>query len=776
MLLIVGLVIMATGLSSTADEQTGITEVVEAIAAESAAVTTGYYAGPESVAHVVAASLDREPANDELIDLLLNLTESQANVDGTFIGYPDGSFIDVRHDLEPGSDQFLVKTISVTGNGIRDVTVETLDLNLGFVATESLTNDTYDPRIRPWYVGVDQADQNWTQPYVFFASQEPGITYSVPVLDSNSTQVAVVGVDIRLTALQDFLLARQPSANGGAAVVDNNGDLVAGKTQLLETAEGEAAIRALLNNDFATGNTSAVRRLDGEDPWVVTGTPVGAGTDQLLIVDAPDADFLQGLRSSRRGFAVFATLLGIAGILLLGLGAGLIGRYLGALGRLARTDQLTGLLNRAAVYEELAEAIVNDSSVAVMAVDLDDFKLVNDQFGHEGGDEALIRVAQQLQESAPDSAIIGRFGGDEFGIILVDEPEPRRALCSIIEAASGEVQAAQYTFGLNLSAGYTESSSTNSLSAAELFSRADVALYEAKAQPGTTVLAFDDSMHLRWRREDNRKDELKLAIELGQLHLHFQPEIDLQSNAVIGAEGLLRWNKPGHGFATAAEFIGDLERFHMLPRMLPLIFSTARELAATVPSEQDFTIRLNVSAEQLLDPAIIDHLTHAVDTTHVRWCLEVTEGLLVRATSEILAVLERIRELDVELALDDFGTGLSSLSDLPSFPFDTIKIDRLFVDALDSGDVDRFPATSDIEPNTGGHPTMTTVLLQLATVMHVDVVAEGIESEAQRDALVAGGCTRGVGYLFGPALPCAEFVEHWIARYANEASKSRSVA
>jgi len=752
MMLIAGLVAMATGLNSNGTERAEIAGVVETIAAESAAVTNGYFAGPESAAQVMAGSLAKGPEAEIIVDLLGNLTASQSNVDGTFVGYPDGSFIDVRRDDEPGSSGFRVKTISVV-DGARTVRVEIVDPNLGTVDEFFLEEDTYDPRERPWYLGVEATSTHWTEPYLFFTSQEPGITYSVPVLDETGEIAAVVGVDIRLTDLEAFLAARKPSENGGAAVVNARGELGAGATQLLNHPDGLDRIQQLLAAaPGRPGDVLAAERITGDTARVVVGTPVGAGGTQLLIVDAPDDDFLRDIRSSRRGYAILAATLGIAGILLLGLGAGLIGRYLGTLGKMARTDPLTGLLNRAAVHDEMAVALESGSEVAVMAIDLDDFKAVNDQFGHEGGDRALTRVAQQLLKAAPSDAIIGRLGGDEFCIVLVDNPDPDEVLRSLIQKASGLVEAVDYSFDLALSAGFTVSRPTavsaaiSPESAAELFCNADIAMYEAKANPGTTIVQFDNAMHMQWHRDDERRASLVNAIDGGEMELHFQPEVDLNTNRVVGAAGLLRWNSPNYGLVAAADFIADLDRFGLLPKLLATIFDEVHRLASPMPSDDLFTIRLNMSAEQLLDSSLGDHLDRIRDVAGLQVCLEVTETTMLGATPKLRAVFDRARRLGIEIAIDNFGIGHSALSEVQQLPVDVLKIDRVFMSALDVDDQDR---------------SVAAVLAHLAWVMKIDAVAEGIETDEQREAALAIGCSRGQGYLFGGAMPVDEFTDRW---------------
>ncbi len=748
MLLIAGLVAMATGLRDGGTEEAEIADLVEAIATESVAVTNGYFAGPESVAKVVAASLEADPADEVIIDLLTNLTAAQSNVDGAFIGYPDGSFIDVRRDVETGSDQLRVKTIEFV-DGERIVEIQMLDPELGTVDEFSLGDDTYDPRVRPWYIGAQTDSAYWTEPYEFFTSGEPGITHSVPVLDDGGTIAAVVGVDIRLTDLQTFLDGRRPSANGGAAVLNAQGELIAGDTQLLGDRDGDAAIQRLLASSLESDNGGgiAAQLVDADMPRVVAGSLVGQGQTQLLLVDAPEDDFLRGIRSSRRGYALLAATLGLLGIVLLGVGAGLIGRYLDTLGQMARTDPLTGLLNRSALQEEMSSALKTASDVAVMAIDLDNFKTVNDQFGHEGGDQALLRVAKKLQAETPRNAIIGRLGGDEFCIVLINDSDPSETLQSVITAAAGTVDTPHYIFDLELSAGYARSCSQNPKSAELILRQADVAMYQAKTTKGTSLMKFNETMHMRWHDDDERKAVLVDAIDAGQIELHFQPEFDLHNNAVVGAEGLLRWRYPEGGLVPAAQFIDDLERFDLMAGLLPLVFAEATQLANAIPANQEFTIRMNMTAEQLLAPDLLDHIEQAVSETTTHWCFEVSEQVMMDATPQMRSVFADARQLGARVTLDNYGTGHSSLAELQTLPVDEIKIPPVFVHALD---------------DTNPHSSVAAVLIDLAAATDIDAIATGIENECQRNSLIEAGVQQGQGYLLGQPTPAHEFIDSWV--------------
>lgn len=741
--MIVGLAVMAAGLLDSDREEAAVTEVIEAISAESAAVTNGYLAGPESLAEVVAQTVEQDPQDRNLTPLLRHLTLSQSNVDGAYVGYPDGSFVDVRWSAED-PDRLLVKTIENNERG-RAVQLEVIDTRGEQILTSEQPDDTYDPRTRPWYAGASSGDNHWTDPYVFFTSNEPGITHSVPVVDGSGELIAIVGVDIRLASLNEFLADRQPSDNGGAAVLNASGELVAGNTQLLSDPAGQALVQVLL---AGAGPDVATQRLLGDEPRVVAAEHVGTGDIQLLIVEAPESDFLSDVRSTRQGFATLAGVLGVVGILLLGLGTWVMMRYLRTLDWLASTDQLTGLMNRTAVQDHVNATLDSGRNVAVMTLDLDDFKLVNDEFGHDGGDRALIQAAKRLRETAPDNALVGRLGGDEFCLVLIDSPDAAQQYESIVSKTAGTVDIGKHVFDLNISAGFVVGGPGGPPTAV-LFQQADVAMYEAKTQPGTAIVEFDSTMDLRWRRDDERRDVLINAIDNDQFTVFFQPEFDLVNNTVVGAEVLLRWDHPTRGVLTAIDFIHDLERFDLLPKLVPMLFSEAERLVEALGSADTFRMRINVSASQLLCPVLAAELERVTSTSSIRWCFEANEQSLGRLTPRARSMVEDFRRMGVEVAIDNFGTGQSSIYELQLLPIDAIKIAPVFVQSLD---------------DTNAHSSLSAVLVDLAEVLGIDVIAEGIEHECQRNALVEAGCTTGAGFLLGEPVRAGMFARNWASR------------
>ena len=725
---------IASGLQRSEPEAEAIVDIVDAISAESIAVTNSYFGGPEALAEVIASALERDLDQAAHVDLLRDLTISQANLDGSFIGYPDGSFLDVRRYP---NDVLQIKTIEFI-DGVRTVTTDVLDIDGNLIDQFPSLSDDYDPTIRPWYIGASDGETHWTEPYIFFASREPGVTHSVPVLDQAGQTLAIVGVDIRLTNLEAFLQARQPSENGSAAVVDQSGTLIAGSARLAD-ADGNGFAN-LLSSSQST--TATEQNINGETT-IVSVAPLDTAGERLLIVAAPQTDFLSDVRTTREGLAVVAGVLGGVGVVLLAIGAMLLQRYLAAIHRLASTDTLTGLKNRTTVNREIDRALSNGSTVSVMTHDLDQFKLVNDRYGHQCGDELLIRTATRLTRTAPTNALIGRLGGDEFCMAFVDAADPHELCRSVVFGTAGPAEIDGHVFDTALSAGYVVAGLEDS-DAELLLQRADVAMYAAKLRPGTAVVEFDSSMRLPWRVDNDRELSILAALETGAIDVIVHPERDLRTGDVLGAEIHLCWDHPSEGKIDAADFFGDIKRFGLLERVTPMILTEAARIAAVAADRPGFRIQLNVSKEHVISPELFEQLTQCVQNQQVRWSIELSEGEISHVSSAHPAALTTLRELGVEIVIDDFGTGLFSLSSLRSAPVDAIKIAPEFVHAIDAHDYDR---------------PLARATIGLGAVLGIEVIATGVTSEAQKAALLANGCIRGLGAFFGRSLHPDEFIE-----------------
>ncbi len=731
-----GWIAITSGILSGAPEQDAVIEVVEAISTESIAVTNSYFSVPETVAEVVASALERDqdPANH--VDLLRDLTASQDNMAGAFVGYPDGSFLDVRREID---DQLRIKTIKLV-DGERLVFNQIFDAGDEIVDEFQLFDDVFDPRERPWYLGASGGDVHWTEPYVFFSSGEPGITHSVPILGADGQVVAVVGVDIRLTNLETFLEARRPSENGTAAVVTITGELIAGSTRLADGAESTEITRAILDSSTSMAASTS---MFGEETLVVSVAPLDSSGERLLIVGAPEADFLSDIRTARQTFAMLAGVLAAAGIAMLAFAAVFMRRYVSALHQLASTDPMTGLLNRTVVHEGIDTALGDGSTVTVMTLDLDRFKLVNDKYGHQCGDELLIHTAKRLIQAAPADALVGRLGGDEFCLAFVDLDDPSTLCRSVIEQTAGVVDSDGHSFDLVLSAGFVVAP-PGDRDAAQLLQQADVAMYNAKAKSGTAVVEFASSMHLPWRMDNEREFSILAAIETGAMGALLQPERDLSTGEILGAEILLCWDHPTEGPIDTSEFLADIIRFGLLDRFTEIGFAAADRLVDSALVPDDFTIRLNVSEGQVTNAASFERLVKCVGSGLVRWSIEMTEDAVAQVSMTHPLALEQLRRAGVQVVIDNFGTGLMSLSSLRSAPIDAIKIAPEFVHALDAKDFD---------------PPLARATIGLGTILGIEVMASGVDTETQRSALLAAGCTRGYGGLFDEPQQVDDFLQ-----------------
>ena len=322
------LVLIASGLNDEETEAAGVAELVKTVAAESGAVTDGYLAGPESAGQVIARSLRDGPEmrTGALTSLLGNLTATHPNIVGSFVGYPDGGFLDVRRDDSLVAGGYRIKEIHISSTGERTVSLTYADAQLIPFETQPDDTDEYDPRARPWFAAVTGEDSvSWSDPYVFFSSQEPGITHSIAVSDGSGGVDAVVGIDVRLIDLNAFLTERLPSENSSATVIAESGEIIAGSN--IDIVEGGAvpsvdsdtarllsAVPGLTANDDSS--TPWIDRWEAERTRVLATQPVGSTTDWLLVVAAPEDDFLQDVRTERRQYSIVATIVGVLSTML----------------------------------------------------------------------------------------------------------------------------------------------------------------------------------------------------------------------------------------------------------------------------------------------------------------------------------------------------------------------------------------------------------------------------------------------------------------------------
>ena len=406
---------------------------------------------------------------------------------------------------------------------------------------------------------------------------------------------------------------------------------------------------------------------------------------------------------------------------------------------MAHYDALTSLPNRVLFAERLAQALnearANRSLIAVLGLDLDRFKEVNDTFGHAGGDALLRSMAARLSACMRQGDTLARLGGDEFAIIQrnLRQPDDAEALAQrLIDAAHEptDLDGRKAFIGISIGIAFN----TPDVEASDLVKQADLSLYEAKRTGRGCYKCFAPEMTARLQQRRTLESDLHAAMEAGELELHYQPQVNLQTNEILGAEALLRWTCRAQGAIPPSVFIPLAEETGMIVPLGAWLLRTACEEAVRWPG--DLLIAVNVSPVQLRDPSFLDSVRAALDASGLdpaRLELEVTEGVLLQEGEQTSIVLAALRALGIKLALDDFGTGYASLGYLQQFRFDTIKIDRSFVRNLGSNK----SAAAIVRAITG-----------LGQALGTRTIAEGVESLEEVAVLRAYGCVEGQGFLF----------------------------
>jgi len=446
-----------------------------------------------------------------------------------------------------------------------------------------------------------------------------------------------------------------------------------------------------------------------------------------------------------------------------------------ALSDAALTDTLTQLPNRAGIQQALARCVQRvhtgpGAGFAVLFMDFDRFKLVNDSLGHDAGDELLRQIATRvkltlrpgddvarLAELAELPEVAGRLGGDEFVVLLERISQPSDATCvaqRLLDALAAPYQVAGRSVQSSVSIGIV-TSDVSSASVESVLRDADTAMYEAKRRGRGRYVVFDPEMHRRIRHAMDLEADLRQALQEEQIYVVYQPIVALEDRRPVGLEALARWHHPKRGQVSPAEFVPIAEEAGLIEQLGEWVLRRAcadlaawqRQMGTAAPQ----TVAVNLSRAQLR-PGHLAAAVHAAlsdnGLTPSALRLEITETLAMQGESA-QAVLAELREMGVSLALDDFGTGYSSLASLDQLPIDTVKIDRAFVAKMVHN-----PYQTALVKST----------VQVADALALRVVAEGVETEAQADALAALGCHAGQGYLFGRPMAAGDFADWWSAQ------------
>ncbi len=421
---------------------------------------------------------------------------------------------------------------------------------------------------------------------------------------------------------------------------------------------------------------------------------------------------------------------------------------------IARHDALTELPNRLLFHEKMAAGLVrvesSGESMAVMCLDLDNFKAVNDSLGHPIGDKLLQQVARRLCSHLGADDTIARLGGDEFAILhpmrtLRDVENLARRLVSV-GSEPVDVEGQEITTGISIGIAVAPQ---NGKTSDQLMKCADVALYQAKSQGRNTFRFFEPSMDLRLQARRTLELDLRRALGAGEFHLAYQPLINLSSNELAGFEALLRWNHPERGPVSPAEFIPVAEEIGLIIPLGQWVLRQACSEAARWPA--GLKIAVNLSPVQFRGRGLLTTVTQTLAAAGLapdRLELEITEAVLLEQNEINIGTLHQLRALGTRIAMDDFGTGYSSLSYLRRFPFDKIKIDRSFV--------------FDSIAGQQGEAIIRTIA-ELGSTLGIQTTAEGIETAEQLQLVRRAGCTEGQGYLIGR--PCSDVhAREFIAR------------
>jgi diguanylate cyclase (GGDEF)-like protein len=410
---------------------------------------------------------------------------------------------------------------------------------------------------------------------------------------------------------------------------------------------------------------------------------------------------------------------------------------------MARHDALTNLPNRVLFKDKMEQALGRGHELAVMFLDLDRFKGVNDSLGHSVGDALLCAVTERLQRAMPDADTVARLGGDEFAIVQsnVSPTDASELAARIIDALVEpfDLHGHQVIIGTSIGIAMAPADGNEP---DQLLRNADMALYRAKADGRGTYHFFQSEMDAQMQERRKVELDLRKALLADQFELYYQPLVDVGSGEVSGFEALLRWNHPERGLVPPDEFIPVAEEIGLIVPLGDWVLKQACREAATWPG--NLSIAVNLSAAQFRNPTLALSVVSALGQSGLaasRLELEITETVLLQDDRAVLDALHQFRDIGVRICMDDFGTGYSSLSYLRSFPFDKIKIDRSFIRELG---------------NANDAVAIVRAVLRLGSSLGMITTAEGVETEEQLEILKAEGCMQVQGYLFSRPKPAAE--------------------
>lgn len=411
---------------------------------------------------------------------------------------------------------------------------------------------------------------------------------------------------------------------------------------------------------------------------------------------------------------------------------------------LAFHDHLTGLANRKMFATQIAElkslAEASGDKMAIITLDLDNFKPVNDNFGHLVGDQLLQAVARRLKSISGPDTVVSRFGGDEFVVGTIPPKTEPDFLGELADCLIGKVRRPYHIEGLEINVGTSLGSAQypeDSSDLAELIQLSDIALYEAKGSAKGSWVRFSSEMKAKLNRRKRLEDDICAALKEGRIYAAYQPQIDLKTQKLTGFEALARWSHPELGDMPPSEFVRIAEEIGVIDQLGQMVLQEACRTAVSWPKVdgEQLTISVNVSPHQFYNQDILACVKSALENSGLdprRLEIEITEGTLVRESDQAIKILTALRSMGVRVAVDDFGTGYSSLSYLQRFPLDRLKIDRAFV--------------RELEDNVGDQ-RITHAIIELGRNLGLNVIAEGVETKGQFDTLSEMSCHEAQGFL-----------------------------